>query len=110
MKKEIMTHLGEPFSIKEYSKRVDDGDVYANYPLAELLWKSGRFKEACTHYETFFSKTFDIKAAINLGYCFENGYMMWGSKSDEKKMAKFLYKKASDEGFVEAKKRLESVK
>ncbi len=88
---------------KEYRQRISDGEVYAHFPLANILLKRGNRKEACNHYILAWEKAKVERATIHIGSCYDNEYLQ--DKSNKKALAnaKKFYRKAADLGFTDAK-------
>jgi hypothetical protein len=58
-----------------YRDRIDQGDEYASFPLAQILLKKSRYHLACSYFKESHDSGNVKRAAVYVAWCYLNGFL-----------------------------------
>lgn len=103
LKQDIKQKFNAPLTENSYKERIEEGEAYAHFPLANILLSKGKRKEACEHYLKAWKNAKVERASIHVGSCYDNIYLKNRANTGALIKAKEFYNIAADLGFVDAK-------
>lgn len=93
----------------EYRKRLDSGEHYASYPLGQILLSQNSFVDACTHFKESLTVGQVSRAAVYVGWCYQNGYLQ-PDAPDSQVLALAQFRQALQSGYGDARDHLRSMR
>lgn len=91
-----------------YRDRVDQGDGYATFPLAQILLKKNRYYTACKYFKESQDRGNIKRAAVYVAWCYMNGFLQ-PSPPDAQILALTNYRDAMVYGYTDTQQYIESL-